>query len=73
MRRLLEKRGVERFRYNEEGGFIQLHPAEARHLNGRGVELALSVNVLEEREEGRICRELKLLRAVAEDCEPEKL
>ena len=73
VRRLLEKRGVERFRYNEEGGFIQLHPAEARHLKGRGVELALSVNVLEEREEGRICRELKLLRAAAEDCDPEKL
>ena len=42
-------------------------------LRGRDVELALSVNVLEEREEGTICRELKLLRATAEDCSPEKL
>ena len=71
--RLLEKRGVTRFRYNAEGGFLQLHPEEARHLRGRNVEPALSVNVLEEREEGRICRELKLLRASVEDCLPENL
>ena len=73
VRRLLEKRGAVRYRCDEEGGFIQLHPEEARMLRGRDVELALSVNVLEEREEGTICRELKLLRATAEDCSPEKL
>lgn len=73
VRRLLEKRGVTCWRYDAAGGFVQLHPAQARHLRGRGVELALSVNVLEEREEGRICRELKLLRATAEDCSPERL
>ena len=73
VQRLLENRGVTRWRYDAEGGFIQFHPAETRHLRGRTVELALSINVLEEREEGRICRELKLLRATAEDCSPDRL
>ena len=73
VRRVLEKRGFTRWRYDAEGGFLQLHPEGARLLRGRSVELALSVNVLEEREEGRICRELKLLRATAEDCAQETL
>ena len=73
VRRLLEKRGVTRFRYSADGGFIQLHPEEARQLRGRNIELALSVNVLEEREGARFCRELKLLRAAAEDCAPDRL
>ncbi len=73
VRRILEKRGATRCHYDAEGGFIQFHPQEARALRGRDIELALSVNVLEEREEGTICRELKLLRATAEDCAPEKL
>lgn len=73
VRRLLEKRGAARWVYDEEGGFLQLHPADARLLRGRDVELALSVNVLEERESGTVCRELKLLRARAEDCDPDKL
>ena len=73
VRALFDKRGVTRYEYNAEGGFLQFHPEEARRLKGRGVELALSVNVLEEREEGVLCRELKLLRATPDDCSPEKL
>lgn len=73
VRRQFEKKGVKRFRYDAAGGFIQFHPEEARHLRGRSVELALSVNVLEEREDGMICRELKLQRAIPDDCSPERL
>ena len=73
VRRLFEKRGVTRFHCDAAGGFIQFHPGEARHLQGRGVELALSVNVLEEREDGMICRELKLQRALPNDCCPDRL
>ena len=73
VRRLLEKRGSSRYHYDANGGFIQFHPELARQMRGRGVELALSINVLEEREDGPICRELKLLRTTAEDCAPDRL
>ena len=73
VKKLFDKRGNDRYLYDARAGYIQIHPADARRLQGRDVELALSVNVLEDRE-GELCtRELKLLRALPGDCDPELL
>ena len=69
IKKLFDKRGNDRYLYDARAGYIQIHPADALRLRGRSVELALSVNVLEERE-GELCtRELKLLRALPDDCD----
>lgn len=73
VKKLFDKRGATAYRYSAKGGYIQFHPSLARSLRGRGVELALSVNVMEERGGEPYCRELKLLRAAPEDCDPERL
>jgi len=70
---LFDRRGVTDYSYDKQAGYICFHPRLASGLKGRSIELALSVNVVEEREGGSITRELKLLRADAEDCAPEKL
>ena len=66
VKKLFDKRGT-RYLYDSSAGYIQFHPADAARLMGRSVELALSVNVLEERDGEVITRELKLLRADAGD------
>lgn len=73
IRKLFDKRGNRRYLYNAQAGSIQIHPADAVRLRGRNVELALSVNVLEEREGETVTRELKLLRAAPADCDPKTL
>lgn len=70
---LFQKRGVTRALYNREAGFIQFHPEEARHLKSRAIELALSVNVREQRDGEFVTRELKLMRAEPDDCKLENL
>ncbi len=73
VKKLFDKRGIRRFYYDPEAGYIQFHPADAACLKGRSAELALSVNVMEERDGELVTRELKLLRATAADCAPELL
>lgn len=73
VKKLFDKRGNTRYLYDPKAQYIQLHPADAVRLQGRRWELAVSVNVLEERG-GELClRELKLLRASAADCDPASL
>lgn len=73
VRQILTRAGRDNYIYDRENQFIQFHPADARLLVGRPLELAISVNVMEQREEGILCRELKLLRADAPDCLPQNL
>ena len=73
VKKLFDKRGNSRYLYEERGGYMQIHPADAARLIGRRLELALSVNVLEERDGTPCLRELKLLRASATDCDPAAL
>lgn len=70
VKRLFDKRGNTRCLYDPKAQYIQLHPADAVRLQGRHWELAVSVNVLEERDGEPCLRELKLLRASAADCDP---
>ena len=70
VKKLFDKRGNSRYFHDERGGYIQIHPADAARLVGRRLELALSVNVLEERGGAPCLRELKLLRASPADCDP---
>lgn len=62
VKRLFDKRGAN-YSYNNRGEYIQFRPEDAKHLRGRNVELALSVNVMEEREGEIMTRELKLVKA----------
>lgn len=73
VRRILDKAGVRSYIYDRENQFIQFHPADAHLLKGRNLELAISVNVMEERDGEIVSRELKLLSALEADCRPEKL
>ena len=73
VRRILEKAGVRTFTYDKENEFILFHPQYARLFKGRNMELALSINVMEPRGGEVVARELKLLRALPGDCDPEKL
>lgn len=68
VKKLFDKRGVQNYLYRADSQFIQFHPGNAKLLRGRAVELAVSVNILEERDGETITRELKLLRATVEDC-----
>ena len=70
---LFQKRGVSRFLYDCEACYIQFHPEEVKHLKNRSLELALSINVREERNGEFVTRKLKLLRAEPDDCRPENL
>lgn len=73
VRQILTKAGRSNYIYDRENQFIQFHPDDAHLLSGRPLELAISVNVMEQREEGIHCRELKLLRADALSCQPQNL
>ena len=70
VKKLFDKRGNTRYLYDARAQYIQIHPADAVRLQGRRWELAVSVNVLEERDGEPCLRELKLLRASAADCDP---
>ncbi len=72
-RRILEKAGVRTFVYDKEAQYISFHPQYARLLKGRPMEVALSINVMEPRDGQIVARELKLMRALPGDCEPEQL
>lgn len=73
VKKLFDKRGNTRYLYDPKAQYIQIHPADAARLQGRRWELAVSVNVLEERGGEPCLRELKLLRASAADCDPNLL
>lgn len=73
VKRLFDRRGITEYVINRRGEYIQFHPKYASQLKGRSVELALSVNVFEDRDGEIMTRELKLMRANDSDCEPEKL
>ena len=68
VRRIFDKKGGGRYLYNGKAGYIQIHPRDVSLLQGEKMELALSVNVLEERGGEIITRELKLLRITPADC-----
>lgn len=70
VKKLFDKRGSSRCFHDKRGGYIQIHSVDAACLVGRRLELALSVNVLEERDGAPCLRELKLLRASPADCDP---
>ncbi len=70
---IFKKAGIDRYLYDKKNKFIQFHPGDAYLLKGRSIELAVSVNVMEERNSEIVTRELKLLRAFIEDCRPENL
>jgi len=73
VKRLFDKRGITDYIYNTQGEFIQFHPKYAAQLKGRGAELALSVNVMEFRDNEFYVRELKLLRADLGDLDPSNM
>ena len=73
VKKLFDKRGNTRYLYDPKAQYIQIHPSDAVRLQGRRWELAVSVNVLEERAGEPCLRELKLLRASAADCDPAAL
>ena len=73
VRQYFDKRKISRYRYHEQAGYIQFHPSDAARLQGRDLELALSVNVLENRDGTAFLRELKLLKASPSECAPRLL
>ncbi|MBR2529069.1 MAG: radical SAM protein [Blautia sp.] len=73
VKRIFDKHRNNRYLYQAQAGYIQIHPQDVSLLQGRNVELALSINVLEEREGERVTRELKLLRVTPCDCDPQML
>lgn len=73
VREIFRKAGVRNYIYDKEKQFIQFHPADSRLLAGRQLELAVSVNVMEEREGQIVSRELKLQKAAVSDCKVENL
>ncbi len=73
VRQVFERAGNRNYIYDRQNRFIQFHPADVGLLRGRSLELAISVNVMEERDGGTAARELKLLRASVADCETDKL
>mgnify|MGYP002869059545 CR=1 FL=1 len=70
VKKLFDRRGLTRYLYDAKAGYIQFHPELSGQLCGRSLELAVSVNVMEPRNHEVITRELKLLRALPDDCEP---
>ena len=70
---IFKNAGIVRYLYDRTNEFIQFHPEDAYLLKGRSIELAVSVNIMEERNGEIVARELKLLRALADDCRPENL
>ena len=70
---LFDQNGMHEYRYNKDGEFIQFHPTHAALLKDLPVELALSINVMENRDGEIVTRELKLLRISASDCETDIL
>lgn len=70
---IFKNAGIVRYLYDRTNEFIQFHPEDAYLLKGHSIELAVSVNVMEERNGEIVARELKLLRALVDDCRPENL
>ena len=70
---IFKKAGVGGYSWDREHGFIQFHPDNGVWLEGYPLELAVSVNVLEERDGQSFVRELKLQKISAADCRRENL
>lgn len=70
---LFQKAGVPYYIYDRKNQFLQFHPDYACLLKDLPIELAVSVNVMEERNGEIVARELKLQRALPDDCTQENL
>lgn len=57
--RLIQARGA-KFQYNEEHDYLEFQVNKIKELHGLDVQLGISFNVLEEREDGSYLRELKV-------------
>lgn len=60
VKKIFKKKSVTQFQMNSDYNFLEFHVSQIRHLKDLDIEIGISSNVMEMREDGKYLRELKI-------------